>query len=145
MKIVNLIGGIGNQMFQYAFAVALKKHFPNEDIYIDIHHFNVLFLKSFKGRNLHNGYELDKVLQRTIIPIASKKQLSKVTYYIPNYWLSRFARKCLFKRKTEYIEEQFGKYSPDVFQQLDDCYYEGYWQSAKYFLSCKEDVVDAFC
>ena len=39
MKIVNVIGGLGNQMFCYAFALSLKlKH--KEDVYVDISHFN---------------------------------------------------------------------------------------------------------
>ena len=36
MKIVNVIGGLGNQMFQYAFALSLKDKFPNEDILIEV-------------------------------------------------------------------------------------------------------------
>ena len=29
MKIVNIAGGLGNQMFQYAFAVSLQERFPD--------------------------------------------------------------------------------------------------------------------
>jgi len=36
VKVVNIIGGLGNQMFQYAFALSLKEHFPKEEIRIDI-------------------------------------------------------------------------------------------------------------
>ena len=39
MKIVNIMGGLGNQMFQYAFAETLRIAFPHEDIYIDTHHY----------------------------------------------------------------------------------------------------------
>lgn len=35
MKIVKILGGLGNQMFQYALYLALKKHFHDEKIMID--------------------------------------------------------------------------------------------------------------
>lgn len=34
MKIVNITGGLGNQMFQYGFALALKERYANEKILI---------------------------------------------------------------------------------------------------------------
>lgn len=45
MKIVNIIGGLGNQMFQYAFAVALKAKYPNEEVFIDTQHYKMLSLR----------------------------------------------------------------------------------------------------
>ena len=91
MKIVNITGGLGNQMWQYAFAMALKHKHPNEEVYIDTQHYHTIFFKKFKGINLHNGYEIDKVFPKAKMPVAGFRQLAKISYWIPNYVLSRLA------------------------------------------------------
>ena len=67
MKIVNIIGGLGNQMFQYAFAVAWKARRPQEKVYVDTQHYKNAFIKVYHGNNFyHNGYEIDKVFPECI-------------------------------------------------------------------------------
>ena len=54
-KIVKVIGGLGNQMFQRAFAEALKIKFPKDKILLDISDY-----RKNKAYN-HNGFELNRV------------------------------------------------------------------------------------
>lgn len=146
MKIVNIIGGLGNQMFQYALAVSLKERFPNEDVLIDTSHFHYLFSKSWKGTNLHNGYEIDKVFPNANLKKATPRQLVKVTWYMPNYLISRFVRKVFPVKKTEFVQkrEDIFVYQSEVFDKEGDCYYEGNWESEKYFITNREAVQNAF-
>lgn len=146
MKIVNIGGGLGNQMFQYAFAVVLKKRYQNEEVYVDTQHYNSLFFKKFKGVNLHNGYEINKVFSNASLPIARAYELMKISYYIPNYVLSRLGRRFLPIRKTEYISPYSMNYTYDqaALDQNGDCYYEGYWQVARYFVDVKHMLQDVF-
>lgn len=81
MKIVNVIGGLGNQMFQYALFIALKNRFPYEEILLDAS------LMSSYG--IHNGLELTRVFGLEI-PQASFRQLLKLTYPAYNYRISRY-------------------------------------------------------
>lgn len=134
MKIVNIIGGLGNQMFQYAFALSLKDKLPDEEVLIDTSHFHTIFFHHYKGMNLHQGYELESTFLNLSLQKAKWYQLAKVTWYIPNYLLSRIARKFLPKRKKEYIQLEKDTYEfiPEVYGINCDCYYEGYWQSVKF-------------
>ena len=136
MKIVNIIGGIGNQMFQYAFALSLKEKFPNEEVLLDMSHFN--------GYDLHNGFEIDKVFGAKL-PYATKRELRQVSYYAPNYKLSRLLRKLLGYKKTEFKEPSLFTYWGDKTFSIDhDCYYEGSWQNEKYFKDIEQIIKEAF-
>lgn len=146
MKIINITGGLGNQMFQYAFAVYLQNKFPEEKILIDTQHYNTLFFKKFKGINLHNGFEINSIFPNAKIPIAKASHLAKISYWIPNYVLSRLFRKILPVRETEYIADYKLNYSFDktAIEKSGDCYYEGYWQCIKYLKDLKDEICQVF-
>lgn len=137
MKIVNLIGGLGNQMFQYAFALALKQQYKDEEVKVDISHFN--------GYGLHNGFEIDRIFGNTL-PIANRKEIARCSYYIPNYKLSRLVRKVLPKRKLEFVEKlsESYKYIPSALAAKSSEYFEGYWMSHKFFNPFKTEILRAF-
>lgn len=119
-------------MFQYAFAVTLKERYPEEDICIDVHHYK------YNGYKIHQGFEINKIFPNAPLPTASRKKIVQLSYYIPNFWLSRVARKILPQRKTEYIQKLHYKYYPEAAAIESDKYYDGYWQSFKYFSNYKE-------
>lgn len=138
MKTVNVIGGLGNQMFQCAFAIALKHRYPDDDVRLDISHFN--------GYGLHNGFEVPDVFRNYPIGIASAAECRKLTAYIPNYRMSRIYRRIFPKRRHEYLQHYKYSYVFDekALAVAGDCYYEGYWMSDRYFTDCREEIIKAF-
>jgi len=136
MKIVNIIGGLGNQMFQGAFAIALL--FRGEETKLDTSHFD--------GYGLHNGFELTNVFPNYPIGLADKTDLKRVTRFIPNYRWSRIVRKVLPKLKTEFLQPYYRAYifEPEVLGIKGDCYLEGYWMSPLYFKDCRDAIMHAY-
>lgn len=145
MKIVNITGGLGNQMFQYAFAVALQEKW-REEVKVDKHHYHYIFSKTFHGNNFyHNGFEIDKVFPNAKLGIASPWDIMKVSYYMPNFKLSRLIRKLMPLRKYEYIQPPKNAYSFEA-EALDSNakYFEGYWMAYKYLESCREKIHEVY-
>lgn len=138
MKIVNVIGGLGNQMFQCAFAIALKENHPREEVRLDISHFN--------GYGLHNGYEISCVFSSFAVPIAEKDAIKELSYYIPKYKISRIMRRILPRKKTEWLQpyQQAYVFNPNALKIEGSQYYEGYWMSPRYFEECKDRIIKAF-
>lgn len=123
MKIVRIIGGLGNQMFQWAFMRSLGAVWPEEEVKAD--------LRFFKGYGLHNGFELRRVFGLDVL-VASRGELWKVTVPVGSYRLGRVREEAGLLRRSEVLEWK----CRDVAKAMADSrkgYFLGYWQDEKYF------------
>lgn len=128
------MGGIGNQMFQYALSVALKNRFPEEEILFDYSY--------FKSVKVHNGLELERVFG-VELQQASFRQLAKITYPVYSYKLSRFISKYVHKRKTELEDCPDPNLQSKIFS-YGNRYYIGYWQDYRYIISKRSTLLKMF-
>lgn len=120
MKIVRMSGGLGNQLFQYAFARALQES-TEDDVFLD--------LSTYNYEVAHNGFELDRLFQVCYRAAAERDIVRLGTR--PKGIFSQLRRKYLTKR-SHYIDRVF-RYDPGVFLLEGDRYFEGWWQTEKYF------------
>lgn len=120
MKIINILGGIGNQMFQYAFLVAMREATGVETCYD---------ASVFKTYSLHHGFELDRRFCITSRE-ASPKEIKKLTFYTTSFFWWRTILK--FKLGKAAFEKKH-KYTPELLKDKSARYYYGYWQNYRYF------------
>lgn len=134
MIVVNIIGGLGNQMFQFAFAYAFSRK----------HHVELkLDISGFLSYELRK-YELDSYAITE--DIASTGEIQQLKYIQENLF-ARFLR-ALFKKSTPlsnfYYKEPYFQFDSAVFDKQDDVYFDGYWQSEKYFYEYRDDLLKNF-
>lgn len=134
MKIVNIIGGLGNQLFQYAFAIALQAEFPEEEVKINT--------SCFKYYPLHNGFELDQIFDIKT-PKATLSELFKYAYPWANYKLWQIGHNLLPNRKSMVWDANIkNKFDFNLIKEKS--YFDGYWQSPKFFEKHRDSVIKAF-
>ena len=114
MKIVKFIGGLGNQMFQFALYKALQNRFPEERILLDLHCFN--------GYHKHRGFEIGQLFHADYEE-ASLREVAKVAYPYPNYQCWRFGSRILPDRTTMLKERSNYAFEPSAFSRKGDTYY----------------------
>ena len=135
MKIVKVIGGLGNQMFQYALSLGLEKKFPGERILLDLNH--------FKYYSAHNGFELARVFRAARYKKASLAELLMVTNPYVSHRLSLMTK--LLPRRSTVCKEQDGfPVDGTVLARKGNRYFDGFWQHIEYFAHAAPEVRAAF-
>lgn len=128
MIIVKITGGLGNQMFQYAFARALQHR--GHEVRLDI--------SAYKTYRLHGGYKLDQYkIELGVVPYSTfgKSRAPGV--------LARIKKRLRINDKKT-IRERSLLFDRHLLSPLDDCVMEGYFQSEKYFSDIKAILYKSF-
>ena len=129
MIIIQLAGGLGNQMFQYALYLQLKS--LGKDVKID----DVAgFVQDAKRAPALKPFGID--YER-----PTKKELIQMLDSSPFIW-HKVRRKLFGRNKKAYFEED--KHYHSEIMTWDDIYLEGYWQTEKYFASVADEVRRVF-
>lgn len=129
MIIIQLAGGLGNQMFQYALYLQLKS--LDRTVKID----DV------------SGFVQDKQREPALMPFgisyerASAQELERMLDSSMLPW-DRVRRKLCGRKKKAYFEAD-KRYKPEI-MEWDDIYLEGYWQTEKYFQTVSQEVRQAY-
>lgn len=76
MIIVRFQGGLGNQMFQYALLVKLKRMYPETKVVADI--------TSYRASKPHNGFELNKLFKLKHLNCASDIEIFNISGNYPH-------------------------------------------------------------
>jgi len=115
MVVVRILGGLGNQMFQYAYAKSLAE--KGYEVQIDI--------SKFKSYKLHGGYHLDKFNIDLETSNNSTAFLSKIGL-----------------KKT--IKEPNLLFHKDLLKVHNNAFIKGYFQTEQYFGDIREILIDQF-
>ncbi|CAA9891483.1 Glycosyl transferase family 11 [Candidatus Methylobacter favarea] len=125
MIISQIIGGLGNQMFQYAAARSLSVE-RNQPLRLNI--------AEFDGYGLHQGFELERVFNCPA-EIATKAEVGSILgwqfFSVIRRVLARPGMAAL--RRDGFVVEPHFHYWPEINRIPKDCYLVGYWQSERYF------------
>jgi hypothetical protein len=132
MIISHVIGGLGNQMFQYATgrALSLERGVP---LCLDV--------QDFAGYGLHNGYELDRIFNIKARPAIDRDLRSVLGWRAYSPIRRRLFRKQLtkFRGSRLFVDTQFTSWR-QISEVPDECYLMGNWQTEKYFVKFNEAI-----
>ncbi|MBI3520539.1 MAG: alpha-1,2-fucosyltransferase [Bacteroidetes bacterium] len=126
MIIVKLIGGLGNQMFQYAAGRHLA-HLHQTDLLVDT---------SFLEKNPNGAYtkrELELSVFHTDLKIASTEDIKKFNIEGSSKYSRALQRHLPILFTNLYAAESGIQYQKEFLNYPKNTYLDGFWQSERYF------------
>lgn len=137
MIFVQMLGGLGNQMFEYACARKIA-HETGDIIKLD--------LSLYIDREVLNIFKLNRF--NTNFAIASEEEIFKVKNEIPSSLISKLIAKINLP-ETTYSKSSHLKcrefHTPiRVKKKVDDIYLEGYWADPFYFHGIEEIIREEY-
>lgn len=128
MIIVKLIGGLGNQLFQYALGrnLAIKN---NCQLKLDISAFQEYKLRKYSLNHFN--------IEETFATEDDKNEVMKKRHFY------RLTSKIRNKKEPEfknYYHEKHFHFDPEVLNIQGNAYLDGYWQSEKYFIDVSKRI-----
>jgi len=132
MKIVKFLGGLGNQMFQYAFYLSLSN--KHNKVKADI--------SGFENYELHNGLELENIFNIKL----DKASTFSIKIFDPTYstWIYRKLRRILNLKKAYLKEQNPFLFDNGVLNDSKNRMYWGYWQNVGYFEHINDKIRHSF-
>lgn len=122
MRLIKMTGGLGNQMFIYAFYMQMKRRFPTTRIDLsDMMHYRV-----------HNGYELHRVFNLPDDEFCMNQTAKKVVEFL------------FFKTILERKQDLTTLRAFERRRIWPLIYFKGFYQSERYFAGITDDVRRAF-
>jgi hypothetical protein len=122
MIITQLLGGLGNQLFQYSVGrmLAEKSH---TRLKLDTSAFREYRLRPYKLQHFH--VEADALTQRELRKFGIQDRSNGV--------FRRALHRFIGRASIPIVSEAFYEFDPAILNLRAPCYLKGYWQSPKYF------------
>lgn len=122
MRLIKMTGGLGNQMFIYAFYLRMKQCFADTRIDLsDMMHYHV-----------HHGYEMNRVFGLPQVEFCMNRTWKKVLEFL----LFRVVYER--KQRNGSMEAFIKQYTWPLI------YFKGFYQSERFFIDIEDDIRKAF-
>lgn len=122
MIIVNLKGGLGNQMFQYAIGRSLSiRH--NQELKLDL---------SFLNKGIQKNVTL-RTYELHIFDIKENFASDQEIKRFKNIGTKLIQKLVANQVFNPYVKERYFQFDPNILDPKANCYLDGHWMSEKYF------------